>query len=162
MKLETIVKPREIKAEPVAETSVNIVQSKRKKKSKSKASNVPTANGSQAQQNKSPNFKADKTAQNNHQKVPLVKTPLAPKSNKRKLPDEGSATNTSGHQKQKKMKFNQNGNFKKTNKDSNELSENRLKAFGINPKKFKNKLKYNNKNQQAGHHKKSFQKKKTS
>lgn len=161
MKLETIVKPEEIKAEPVAETSLNIVPSKKKKK-KSKASNVATVNGSQAQQNKTPTFKADKKAKNNHQKVPFVKTPLAPKSNKRKFPDEGSTTNTSGHQNQKKMKFNQNGNFKKTNKDSNELSENRLKAFGINPKKFKNKLKYNNKNQQAGNHKKPFQKKKTS
>lgn len=153
------MKPEEIKAKPVAETSFNIVQSK-KKKNKSKTQSTATVNGSQAQQNKSPDFKANKKAQNNHRKSPFVKTPFVPKSNKRKLTDEGSTTNTSGPSNQKKMKSNQNGNFKKTNREPNELSENRLKAFGINPKKFKNKLKYNNKNQQAGHHnKKPFQKK---
>lgn len=48
------------------------------------------------------------------------------------------------------MKFDHNKNAKKTNvpAPNSELSENRLKAFGINPKKFKNKIKYGAKNQQ--------------
>jgi len=92
-----------------------------------------------------------------------VKTPLAPKSNKRKFTEDDESTSVT--QNLKKRKFNEGGKFKKNQKESNstELSDNRLKAFGINPKKFKNKLKYNGKNQQNGNHrnnKKAFQNKK--
>lgn len=47
------------------------------------------------------------------------------------------------------MKFNKNKKGKQGNSQdkSNNLSDNRLKAFGINPKKFKNKQKYGGKNQ---------------
>ena len=76
-------------------------------------------------------------------------------ANKRKFNEFGSKTTPNNS---KKMKFN-----KSITKPapSNELSENRLKAFGINPKKFKNKIKYANNNQQQGaqqHQKKKFQK----
>jgi protein KRI1 len=78
------------------------------------------------------------------------------KSNKRKFNGDEKPHNA------KKMKFNKNA---KKN-DSNDISENRLKAFGINPKKFKNKLKYgagrSNQNGQQKNHKnaKPFNKKK--
>lgn len=101
-----------------------------------------------------------------------TKSPSNQKSNKRKFNDDDKKSSP-GQQNAKKMKFNKNGNKKFNNKEpSTELSENRLKAFGINPKKFKNKIKYggggqNNKNNNQNgpkNHKnvKPFQKKKMS
>lgn len=156
--LETIVKP-ELKT--VTESSINIVTSKKKKK-KPKAQSSTTVNGSQ---HKPISFQAEKKAQTNHQKASTEKKLLAPKplpkSNKRKFTDEDDISSKSSPHNSKKMKLKQKRNsHKKNNKlesNSNELSENRLKAFGINPKKFKNKLKYGSKNQQGkNHNKKGF------
>jgi protein KRI1 len=62
------------------------------------------------------------------------KSPVAQqKSNKRKFIGDEKPQNNA-----KKVKFNKNAR----KNDSSDISENRLKAFGINPKKFKNKLKY--------------------
>lgn len=70
--------------------------------------------------------------------------PVNTNPGKRKLDDDSANPS----QNAKKIKFNKNPNQKKftartpSQPSSNELSENRLKAFGINPKKFKNKIKY--------------------
>lgn len=93
-------------------------------------------------------------------------SPSQPKSIKRKFDNGNAATKSASQQNAKKMKFN-NKNDKKTQSKSNDLSENRLKAFGINPKKFKNKIKYGGgKSQQSGQRsngdsKKNFNKKKS-
>lgn len=83
---------------------------------------------------------------------------------KRKLETETTSKPSQDQQSAKKMKFNKQKNFKKPDKKpaTNEISENRLKAFGINPKKYNNKIKYNGKNNQTSQdgNKKSFTKKK--
>lgn len=81
------------------------------------------------------------TKDQNKQNKPFIANP-----GKRKLDEATDKPAPSA----KKMKFNKNQNQKKLNGQppSNELSENRLKAFGINPKKFKNKIKYGGGDQQ--------------
>lgn len=159
------MKTEDPKPEPASESSLAIVTIKKKKKRKTNVKGATAVNGSQPQQHKSPGSQAGKKAQNN-QKGPIVKTLSVPNANKRKLTNQGDSS-TSSPQNPKKMKLNQKGNFKKAinQSNSNELSEGRLKAFGINPKKFKNKLKYSGKKQQGSHqtnNKKPFQKKKLS
>lgn len=74
--------------------------------------------------------------------------------NKRKF-NENDKKSLPGPKNVKIMKFNN-----KPQGASNEQSENRLKAFGINPKKFKNKIKYGRKNDQQNKNVKTFPKKK--
>lgn len=157
----TIVRPEkteDVKPEAATETSPNGIQSKKKKK---KAKNQ--VNGSPAAKPESavdtPKSAAPKPATTNIGKsvpkvdpqrskqkpVTAIPIPLAPKSNKRK--NEEATGPASGVQNSKKMKFQKQKNHK-AQPATNELSENRLKAFGINPKKFKNKIKYGNKDQQ--------------
>jgi len=83
--------------------------------------------------------KADKSNANKADVKVSVTQSEQRKPNKRKFPEDDASKAT--HKKSKKMKL-KHENINKNQSTLNDISENRLKAFGINPKKFNNKLKY--------------------
>lgn len=151
--------PIPLAAPKAPETVTSDTQAKKKTKKKKKkavATEEPIkspAKSKPASEVKSPKVKPT---------PPATQTTSEPKQMKRKLETSPAVPKNA-----KKMKFNKNkdkklNNDKKTanGQPKNDLSDNRLKAFGINPKKFKNKIKYNGKNNtQGGNNKKPFQKK---
>jgi protein KRI1 len=159
-----------------AETSNSESTNKKKKKKNKKVSeqngetsaNGPEATKPEATASPGKFVKAAENTEKMPSKSPNTQTKATnQKTNKRKFNEDDKK----GPNNHKKMKFNKNGGKKFNNNQaaSNELSENRLKAFGINPKKFKNKIKYNKndggKNAQNGHQqnhsKKPFHNKRT-
>ena len=172
-KLETKAKPVETVTSQSAEALVSTENSnKKKKKKKNKQTAVENEEKSTAEQLEVKEIKTTsspgkfvKAPESNVKAQKTTKPPAAQqKPNKRKFNEDKNAS--PGHNNAKKMKFN-NKKFNK-NAPSTDISENRLKAFGINPKKFKNKLKYGpgKNNNQNGHQKshkneKPFHKKKT-
>lgn len=119
------------------------------------SNSLPTTNGNpqkphKKKKNKKPPAEVAETS-------PKVPQNNKPNPKKRKLD-----TSTSGDNQHKnnfkKRKFDNKQNWKQQN--APEIGDSRLKAFGINPKKFKNKIKYGgkNNNQQKQQHNKKNQK----
>lgn len=141
---------------PATVTSASVNKTKKKKKKNvAVQQNKKLDVGSAVAKEKSSVNPAGKQPENS--KIPQSN------SAKRKLND-AEATSMESNKYVKKRKFD---NQPKNSAKSNDLTDNRLKAFGINPKKFKNKIKYNHKSQpgSAGSahktNKKNFKKKKT-
>lgn len=165
---ETKAKPEETVTSQTVETSVSTENSnKKKKKKKNKQTVVESKEKLEVKEPKivSSPGKFVKAPESNGKLQATSKPPAAQqKPIKRKF--NADKNSSPGQNNAKKMKFNN----KKFNKQgpTTDISENRLKAFGINPKKFKNKLKYGpgKNNNQNGHQKshkneKPFHKKKT-
>lgn len=131
-----------MKTETVTSSTIeSSKQKKKKKKQKSQNQNGSSTNNSLnvTVNSKKPISVKTETSQ---QESAIVK----PKSLKRKL-DQDTKLVPSKNQKFNKLK----GDRKSSKGEAvtNELSENRLKAFGINPKKFKNKIKYGGRRNQS-------------
>jgi len=108
------------------------------------------------QQNSKPQNSKIKKSKNENSKIvteptssteiPKIMTILPSRNHqnnkKRKLEDNQEQKNNF-----KKRKFDNKKNWKQNNSSSNGIADERLKAFGINPKKFHNKAKYGGQNQ---------------
>ncbi|CRK96024.1 CLUMA_CG009464, isoform A [Clunio marinus] len=144
---QTLDDSKEVNESKVDEGNKKKKKNKRKKKGSNQDVKPPTKQSVNTKVSvKANGFKNKVDAQPKSSGISSTST-----SNKRKMTDEIESA-TKAPQRFKKQKLhNQTGKQKSTNNkqasEFNELSENRLKAFGINPKKFKNKLKYG-KNQQ--------------
>jgi protein KRI1 len=164
---ETVTSQTAISSQTAETSNIEPTNKKKKKKNKkvSEQNGGTSANEAEAIKTESAASpgKFVKAAENTEKMSSSNTKATNQKTNKRKFNDDDNKK--SGPNNHKKMKFNKNGGKKFNNNQaaSNELSENRLKAFGINPKKFKNKIKYSNKNDggKNTHSKKPFHNKKT-
>lgn len=142
-------KPESTKVKTETVTSSTIESSKQKKKKKKQKSQ--NQNGSSTNTSLNVTVNSEKTISVKTETSQQESTIAKPKSLKRKL-DQDTKLVPSKNQNVKKQKFNKLKGDRKSSKGeavTNELSENRLKAFGINPKKFKNKIKYGGRRNQS-------------
>lgn len=131
---------REAKETQANVGNVEVPKKKKKRKRKAKNANKESTSVDVVQSKQSDITKPSKN-ENNSEKLNRKRKAT---DNNHDVPPKKSFKSNSPKLKQERNKKNsfKNSKFKKDRNDSCEFADERLKAYGINPKKYKNKLKY--------------------